>query len=183
MANSPHVKINLIGKQKLSVTQDFIRWGAQIGKFIIVGTELIALAALLYRFSVDRKIVDLHDQINTEQQLVEAQKPKEDIYRGIQARLEDVKKIQTQTKAKLDIMNSVIAAISTGDFSSTNLSVDLNSIEVDGTAYSIFPINAFINDLKVNPNVTSISLDNVLSSNQGVSFKINIGIKGDTNTP
>ncbi len=178
MPDSPHVKINLIGKQKITLGEDFLRWAVKAGRIIIVVTELIALGALLYRFTIDRKIIDLHDKIKNEQLLVESQKPKETTYRSIQSRLDNVKTIQEETKAKINIMNSIVSSISDGDFTSTNITVDQNTIEVQGVAFSIFPINAFIDTLKKDPNVTSISLDDVTSSNQGVGFKMSLEIKG-----
>lgn len=178
MPDSLHVKINLIGKEKVSVKEDLFKWGVKGGRIIIIVTELLALGALLYRFSVDRKIVDLHDKIKSAQAFVESQKTKEATFRSIQTRLERIKKTDEQTKAKVEIMNSILNSLNSGNFSSSNLSVDLNLIRVEGFAFSIFPINAFIEDLKKNPNVSSISLDDISSASQGIQFKLTIEIKG-----
>ncbi len=182
MANSQHVKINLIGKNREeSVTQDILRWAVSIGRVIVVVTELIALGALVYRFNIDNKIVDLHDQIKTEHLFVEGQASKEKDYRSIQARLSNIKSINKQTQAKISIMNGILQSITKGDFSSTNLSVNENNIGINGTAFSIFPINNFIQSLKKNPNVISISLDNISSTTEGIQFKVNIELKPDIN--
>lgn len=180
MPDSLHVKINLIGKQKVSVKDDFVKWAVKVGRIIIIGTELLALGALLYRFSIDRKIIDLHDKIKNAELLVISQKAKEDSYRSIQNRLDIVKKTDAETKAKISIMTDVLVAISAGNFTNTNLTVDQNIISLEGSAFSIFPINGFIEDLKKNPNVTSIHVDDVSSSNKGITFKIIIEIKPKT---
>jgi hypothetical protein len=177
MPDSLHVKINLIGKQRVSVKDDFLKWAVKVGRIIIIGTELLALGALLYRFSVDRKIIDLHDKIKNAELLVVSQKAKEESYRSIMNRLDIVKKTDAETNAKIGIMTDVLVAITAGNFTSTNLTVDQNIISVDGVAFSIFPINTFIEELKKNPNVTAISVEDVASSIRGIHFKINIEVK------
>lgn len=179
MPNSPHVKINLIGREKVTVKEDFLKWSIKIGRIIIVATELIALAALLYRFSIDRKIIDLHDKIKNSQILVQSQQAKEASYRSVLARLDNIKRTENSTNVKVGIMNDIISEISNGDFFSTNFAVDHNSIRVDGYSFSIFPINTFIENLKKNPDVVSISLEDVSSTNLGIQFKILIELKGE----
>ncbi len=177
MANSPHVRINLSGKQEGSLQEDILKWAKNLGRIIIVVTELIAVGALVYRFSLDRKIIDLHDQIKTRNLFVQAQAAKEADYRSIQARLTNAKKIDQQTQNKISIMNQILTSISTGSFSSTNLTVNENSISINGVAFSVFPINDFVESLKQNPNITSISLDDVSSTSLGIQFKMTIELK------
>lgn len=179
MENSRHVKINLIGKPDIPVTKSFLKWATNIGRIIIVVTELVALSALLYRFTVDRKIIDLHDQIKKAQLFVDAQAAKEADYRSIQTRLQSVDSIEKATKTKIGIMNNILDSINKGEFTSSNLSVTDNAIGINGAAVSIFALNNFIENLKQNTNVNSISLDDVSSSGQGVKFKLSIELKGD----
>ncbi|HVZ67468.1 MAG TPA: PilN domain-containing protein [Patescibacteria group bacterium] len=183
MANSPHVKINLIGKSEVSFRDDILKWAISVGRIIIVVTELVAVGALAYRFTIDRKIVDLHDQIKKADLFVEAQAAKEADYRSIQNRLANIKTIDTDAENKISIMKEILASMSTGDFSSTNLTVSQKSININGVAFSIFPINNFIEELKKNPNVTSISLDDISSTDEGVKFKMTIELKQTTNLP
>ena len=177
MANSPRVNINLVGKGKASFSEDFLRWTFNIGKIIIATTELVALLALGYRFYIDRQIIDLHDQIKREQLFVESQKIKEENYRSIQTRLANVKQTDEATNVKIGIMNNILESVSTGNFTSTNLTIDSTNIKLDGIAFSIFPINSFIDQLKKNPAVTSISLDDIASTTRGIQFKISIELK------
>lgn len=177
MPNSPHVKINLIGKARVSVADNFLKWAVTGGRTIIVVTELIALGALLYRFTIDRKIIDLHDQIRKAQIFVNAQSAKENDFRSIQTRLLNIKETEEDTEAKIEIMNEILGSIAKGDFSSTNLTVARHTISVTGIAFSIFHINNSLEKLKENPNVVSISLDEVSGSAQGIQFKLTIELK------
>src|SRR3989344_4603687 len=177
MADSPHVKINLIGKARVSVADNFLKWAVTVGRIVIVVTELVALGALLYRFSIDRKIIDLHDQIRKASLFVKAQSAKEKDYRSIQERLSNIKDTEADTAIKIAIMNEILDSIASGNFSSTNLTVAQHTISVNGIAFSIFPINNFLEKLKGNPNVVSITLDEVSGSAQGVQFKLTIELK------
>jgi hypothetical protein len=177
MPDSLHVKINLIGKPKVSFTQDFLKWSVNVGRVIIVLTEMIAMGALVYRFTIDRKIIDLHDEIKKAELFVKSQQAKENDYRSIQLRLENIKATEEETQTKIQIMNDILRSISAGNFSSTNLSVNPNTININGVAFSIFPLSNFIESLKENPNVVSISLDELSSVNQGIQFKLTIELK------
>ncbi len=177
MANSPHMKINLSGKPKEAITANFLKWSVNIGRIIIVFTELIAMSALIYRFTIDRKIIDLHDEIKKHELLVRAQSAKESDYRSIQNRLESIKITESETQAKIEIMNGILKSIAQGSFSSTNLTVSPNTIDINGVAVSIFPLNNFMDALKDNPNVTSINLNDLSSGDQGIQFKLTIELK------
>lgn len=180
MANSPQVNINLIGKPRVEFAHNFLKWTFNVGRVVIAATELVALAALGYRFYIDRKIIDLHDEIKRDQIFVESQASKEANYVSIENRLANIKRTEKSTKIKIDIMNEILSSISAGNFSSTDLTIDQLSIRLDGIAFSIYPVNAFIEELKKNPHVSSISLDDFSSTTDGIKFKISIELKDET---
>jgi hypothetical protein len=70
---TPKININLSSAGKATVGKVVYGWTIDAGRAIIVGIELIALAALGYRFVIDRQIVDLHDQIKTQEVYIAAQ--------------------------------------------------------------------------------------------------------------
>lgn len=174
---TPRININLGSRNKTTVGKVVYGWTIDAGRAIIVGIELIALAALGYRFVIDRQIVDLHDQIKTQEVYIAAQAADEKTYRSIQNRLKNIKEINDTTSSKVQIMNELLKAISSGALSSTNLSINNNSILVDGSTFSIFTLTDFLNGLKAFPSIAAISLDEVNTSNEGVNFKARIDIK------
>lgn len=176
------IKINLSGKPKESISGIFLKWAINTGRIIIVVTELAALGALLYRFNIDRKIIDLHDQIKREELFVKSQEAKEKDYRSIQERLSNIKDSDKETTEKVKIMNQILSSVSVGDFASNNISLNESVISLSGTAFSVYPINSFIEELKINPNIASISLDEISSGDKGISFRINIELKKKTKT-
>ena len=175
--NLSQIRINLSSKQEQSITGTLLSWAVNVGRIIIVGTELIALGALLYRFTIDRKIIDLHDRIRIEERFVKSQSKKEEQYRSLHARLENIKKTESETQSKITIMNSILKAVANGSFSTTNFVINQSTIALSGRAFSVFPVNSLIDIIKQNPNVSSISLDELTSSDNGVQFKLNIELK------
>jgi hypothetical protein len=175
--NSPQVNINLIGRPKVEFSTSFVKWTFNVGRIVIALTELVALGALGYRFYIDRTIIDLHDQIKKDQIFVSSQADKEKNYIGIQNRLAYIKNVNQDTGIKINLLNEILNTISSGSFKSNNISIDQNSISIDGTAFSIFTINQFIKELKNNKSVSSISLDNFTSAPSGIQFKLTIEIK------
>lgn len=175
--NALKININLSSRGKQTVGKVVYGWTIQAGRAIIVGIELIALVALGYRFVIDRKIVDIHDQIKTQEVFVAAQANDEKTYRSIQDRLESIKATNEETEAKVQIMNELLKAISNGTFFSTNLSISGQSIIVEGSTFSISTLTDFLNGLKSFPSVAAISIDEVTAADEGIRFKARIDIK------
>lgn len=184
MANkpTPKITINLSSQGKTTVGKIFYGWTVNAGRSIIVGIELIALGALAYRFVIDRKIVDLHDHIKLEESYVAARSSDEIVFRSIQQRLDSIKKTNIETQSKIQVMDNILTAISNGTLYATNLSISQQSIAIDGSAYSIYTLNSFLNSIKSLPSVTSISIDELDTTTNGIKFKVRIETKAPIST-
>jgi hypothetical protein len=179
---TPKININFSSKGKQTVGRVFYKWAVDAGRAIIVGIELIALLALGYRMIIDRKIVDMHDQINIQQAYIAAQAKDESTYRGIQDRLKNIKITDEDTQAKVQVMNEILETISNGTFFNTNLSISNDSIIAEGNSFSVSTLNDFIESVKKLPSIDSISLDEISTTDTGVKFKISINIKSSDKT-
>lgn len=176
--NKTHkIKINLGSSGKQTVGKVVYGWTIDAGRAIIVGIELIALLALGYRFIIDRQIVDLHKQIETEEKYIAATALDEKNYQSIHDRLKNIKAIDQETSAKIQIMNRLLEAISNGTFFSTNLNITNRSISMDGNTFSVLTLTEFLESLKGLPSVASISIDEVGTTGEGIRFKTRINIK------
>lgn len=173
------IKIDLSGKSREKISDIFLKWSINVGKIIIIGTELLALGAFSYRFYIDRKIIDLHDEISKEEILVKSQEKNEKQYRELQEKLASIKTITDETKTKISILQSILDGKKNTYFITKNLSINQDTIVIEGTAFSIFSINNFIEEVKKDPMVIAINLDEIESISEGVNFKLNIELKGD----
>ncbi len=169
-----NISINLSGRPKESTGSLFYKWAINIGRIVIVLTELVALSALFYRFVIDRQIADINDQIATQVLLIRSNEEKENQFRAVQDKLSMIQTIKLDTDAKIDVMNKVLDTTNRGIFSANNLNVNKNIISLNGVASSIFSIHNFVEDLKANDYVTSISIDEITSTDAGILFKLNI---------
>lgn len=180
---TPKININLSSKGKETVGKVFYKWTINAGRAIIVGIELIALLALGYRFVMDRKVVDLSDQVKQQEAFVAAQANDEKTFKSIQERLLNIKDVDTQTSTKIDIMNEILQASGNGTFLSTNLSIDNQNISLNGNTFDIGTLNDFVNKIKKSPSVDSISIDELSTTDTGINFKVTIRLKGDKKAP
>lgn len=154
--NSP--SINLVKNKQIPFLDKFMNWALTAGRLIVIITEVVAVAAFIYRFSLDEKIIDLHSAIKQKQALVSLLKPDEDKYRNLQERIAlastiSEKSIKTN-KIVLDIISSVPPGTTINDFifnkDRINISVSLNSVS---------SLTDFIEPLKNHPNIKSLSID------------------------
>lgn len=154
------VSINLYQKNKRSFLDKFIDWALSVGRIVIILTEIIALSAFLYRFSLDRQLVDLHDTIKVQQAILDSQKTQEKLYRSIQAKLavaaQTQKQAQTMSQLLLDTKNGAI-----NDFLIRTITVSESSIRIEAHVLSVSSLADFITKLKTIKQVASVSLDKI----------------------
>ena len=83
--NSP--SINLVKNKQIPLFDKFMNWALTVGRLIVILTEIVALLAFVYRFSLDEKLIDLHSAIKQKQNLVLLLKQDENKYRNLQDRI------------------------------------------------------------------------------------------------
>lgn len=174
---SPKITINLSTRGRPKVSDVVYKWMIDVGRGVIVLIELVALGALVYRFIIDRQIVDLKDEIRQQEAFVERQTKDEALYRGIQTRLANIKQTTQDTSSKIAVMKVILGDIKNGTFSSTNLVVGHSSIDLTGNTFSIYTLNDFVETIKSYPDVLSINIDEINTGDQGLKFKLSIRMK------
>src|SRR5258706_9366482 len=94
MLKSP--AINLAKGRGQTFLDRFLNWALSIGRVVVIVTEAVALTAFLYRFNLDRQIIDLHSRINQEQIIVKLLNNNETTFRSLQDRLSLINKLSQQ---------------------------------------------------------------------------------------
>lgn len=168
------VTIDLSGKRRETFDSVFYRWAINVGKTVIVVVELIAISALFYRFFIDRQLVDQRDFISQKTFLVQAQQNKIDEFLSIGERTDAVKDTQLQTEAIFSVVERIRSSLSEGLFESGEIVVNQDTILFQGRAFAIFDVQRFVDELSENPSVSSISIDEINSSEQGIRFSVTI---------
>lgn len=158
MKNVP--SINLLKKQEKRFIDKFIRWALTVGRLLVIVTETVALSAFLYRFSLDRQLVDLHDEIEQKQAIVKLLKKNEDKYRNFQERLATIAQVTSKTEQIINYYTQLLSFIPQ-DLILHNVTVSHGSLKIDATALSVEGLRSFIKSLRDHPSTASVSLDKI----------------------
>ena len=172
MAKGIH-NINLLPNKGDTMINQFLSWALTVGRFLVIITETLALSVFIYRFSLDMKIVDLHDKIKNESLIVQNFKAGEDIYRNLQARLASAKQYDTTRDDTLKILKDIIE-LGRNKVTFNSINVTTDSIQIQAQAQSSGILSLFTQNLRNYPKIRDISITRV--ENKTSSGVINIGL-------
>jgi hypothetical protein len=159
MAENIH-SINLLPNKGGGLVDQFLSWALSIGRLLIILTETLALSVFLYRFSIDMRIVDLHDLIKNQRAIVEQFKTVEDTSRNLHARLAIAKEQEEDTSSATTVFSDIIE-MGRGKITFRNLVVSESSVKIEAQSQSSSLLNSFISGLKTYPEVEKVSIDSV----------------------
>jgi len=173
--------INLLKSEERSLFERVLSWTLTVGRILVIITEAIALGAFLYRFGLDMKLVDLKDDIKPLQAYVDSKKEQEENFRDIQERLSLVKKHDMAAAQMNSLFQNVITAAK-GKIRFNAVDVTTENIRIDAVTLSPGLMSSFIATLRGMPEVASISVDKVESSqaNSEINMLLSIAIKKGT---
>lgn len=152
--------INLLPNQGESFTTKFFNWALSIGRLLIILTEMVALATFLYRFGLDAQIVDLHDKITEESYVVANFHTAETTFRDLQDRLAVIKRYGAIGQTTTGIF-SQITQMGLGKVTFKDITVTTQSAKIEVESPSSSTLSQFVDSLKNDPSVTSVSIDKV----------------------
>lgn len=173
MAEKKLISINLLKGKEKSFFDKFIHWALTIGRLIVILTETVALSAFLYRFTLDRQLIDLRDEIKQKEAIVKLLQNNENKFRNLQERLVLAAKTENKSNEIIEILKEVINLAPKG-FVFNTLNVSKENIKINANAQSVFALTVFIKSLRDNPHIASVSLDKI--ENKTASALIVVGI-------
>lgn len=159
MAKDMH-SINLLPNKGQGFTDQFLVWALSIGRLLIILIETLALSVFLYRFSIDRKIIDLNDEIKKQSAIVAQFKNTEDTARNLHERLDLAKKTQEETDATTSLFSDIIE-MGRGKVTFGNVLVSNQLVKIELQSKSSSALNTFVNSLKTHPDIRAVSIDNL----------------------
>ncbi|MBI2195811.1 MAG: hypothetical protein HYU48_02095 [Candidatus Levybacteria bacterium] len=175
MPNSPsYLDINLV-KKRVSFTDKFLRWALSAGRVVVILTEVVALSAFVYRFFLDRQLIDLHAKIRQEQAIIAFSKTSEDKYRNLQDRIGVVNQFSNLSAYELKILKDTLALFPSGT-TFNNLTTSDTSIKINASFTRISQLGAFVDSLKNYPSIASVSIEKI--ENIPSSSLISVSITG-----
>jgi Tfp pilus assembly protein PilN len=158
--SAPSLSINLVKKQGNSTLDAVLHWAITIGRFLVILTQTVALAALLYRFVLDRQVIDLSDNIKQNTAVLNAYAQQETTYRALQDKLSHAKELDKISGAAPTLYSSIVA-IGQGNVTFTALSFTEGSIRMEILTGSINSLNTFVNSLRALETLSNVSIDRI----------------------
>lgn len=106
-ASSP--SINLLGVQDLqhSPWGRILTWATTYGRYIMITTEIVVLLAFISRFSLDRKLTDLNEEIAQKQAIIEANSSFETEFRSLQEKIRTIKTLIASQGQLRDVLEEL----------------------------------------------------------------------------
>lgn len=178
MPKNHHPSINLLGNKQGSIFDKFIDWALTIGRLVVILTEIIALSAFLYRFTLDRQLIDLHSKIKQEEAIVGYLKGEEETYRNLQDRIAVASTFFESGGKDVKVFNDIVGLAPLG-MTFNDLTLTKNNIKIDANFQFISSLRAFVNSLKSYPNIKNVSIEKIENklSNALISVSITAALK------
>lgn len=158
MENSVTPGINLAKNRGETLSDRILAFSLTIGRLLIIITETIALGAFLFRFGLDRQLLDLHDRITQEQAIVKLLQKNEFTYRNLQDRLTLENAINSNITTTVNMFEDITNMLPI-DMATTLLAFTKTDIRIEGSLTSLTSLSSFVKSLKNYSAVDRVSLD------------------------
>lgn len=170
----PAPNINLLPREGFGENTPLGRmltWATTYGRYIMVLTELLVLIAFVSRFSLDRRLTDLNEEIAQKQIILEVNSQLENEIRTVQGQLTQIKNLITEQTAPTEILTFLQTILPTDVFLK---SVDMskNKISITAQAGTTEGFSAFLNSLTTNKKISKIEITNIKKQAlKGIEFQ------------
>lgn len=177
----PAKNINLLTRKDFDQTLlgKFLRWSLTYGRYIIICTEIIVLLAFIYRFSLDRKITDLEEDIQQKSAIITANQGFEQQFRNLQSRVDQISELDANQSTIVIILHHLESITPTGIVYKSFQFAE-GKIVVNATAQTNSSLALFLYNLKKSTLLTNINIPSLSRSNASLGeivFSVDAKIK------
>jgi hypothetical protein len=157
-----NISINLLGDSDMEHTPlgRIVNWAVTYGRYIMIGTEIVVLLAFISRFSLDRKLTDLKEEVSQKQSIIEANVPFEKDVKKLQDKLTKIKALVVQPINPIDALIVFQTLLPQGVYlQSYDLTKD--KITIQATAGSTSAFSQFMANLQASKYLTAIDIGDI----------------------
>lgn len=157
----------------------FLRWVTTIGRVVIILTELIVIGAFLSRFWLDRENSDLSETLRQQKAILASTTDFENDYISLQERLKFIKNFYQSEPKYVESLNTLVQSIPEGiyfqnlNFSNSDSAI---SARINAFSYQEDIIIDFIVNLKLNPDIGSVNVENIEKKTKDSKYYLDIFI-------
>lgn len=172
--------LNLLPKEvwEKGIFGQLLTWVLSTGRYVVVFTELVVISAFLYRFGLDRVLIDLRSSLKDKQAIITGFGNLEDNFRQTQTRLMTIKTVSGQPRllSALDTLAQMIPA----DAVFTNVAINQEEVMIEGRVASQIGLATLLNQAQAKPEFADVVLENVKSSSDqsgNIEFRLILTFK------
>jgi Tfp pilus assembly protein PilN len=166
--------INLL-KGRVNLLDEIVKWALTFGRLLIIVIEFVAFGTFIYRFSLDRTIIDLHDKINQEQAIVASLKDREAQYRNTQERLSIVSIASVKGSKNVKIFDDITDFVPP-EIKLENINVGSGQVTMQADVNSASALTAFLNSLKSYDAASSVTITSLGTNTNSGTLQATISI-------
>ena len=157
-----NISINLIGDSDMEHTPvgRIVTWAVTYGRYIMIGTEIVVLLAFISRFSLDRKLTDLKEEVSQKQDIITANLPFETDVRTLQNKLAKIKTLVAQPVDPVNALLTFQSLIPNGVYLQS-FDLSKNKLTVEATAGSTGSFAQFMANLQSARNLTALDIGDI----------------------
>ena len=163
-------------KNKSNPFDDVLKWALSFGRLLVIIVEIVAFSAFIYRFTLDRQLIDLNDKIKNEQAIIEASKAQEMKFRNLQQRLATINQIDTSGTKSFQILNDIIA-FTPPEITFNSIKINDSEVNIDANIQSVSSLTSFMNSLKNYDSVLTANIISIQNRSQTSSVNVVIDVK------
>ena len=176
--------INLLPKDKWTegVIGKLLKWVLNVGRYLVVFTELIVILAFLYRFRLDQQLTDLDEEIKQKQTTITSYGDLEKKFRRLQLQLKTSKQVNSQ-RLPIETILTTISQITPLDAVYRNINISPDKIFLEGQVFSEAGLATLLAKAQINPLFTEVVLENVSSATdktQAIDFRMALSLTLDS---
>lgn len=174
------ISVNLLGSQDLEHTPwgRIVAWATTYGRYIMITTEIIVLLAFISRFSLDRKLTDLTEEVTQKQAIIEANADFEKQIKSTQANIATIKKLMVNQSTPVNIITAMETLIP-ADVYLTSFELHPTKLSVAASANSTQGFSQFLSNLQTSPHIRNVSLGDInRTPADGIEFIFTADIAG-----
>lgn len=126
----------------------------------MIGTEIVVLLAFISRFSLDRKLTDLKEEVSQKQDIIQANLPFENDVRALQDKLGKIKTLKSTPSGALPVLTSFQTILPAGMYL-TSLTLEGDHLTVSAVAGSTGALAQFLANMKNTKNLTNVDIGDI----------------------
>ncbi|MBI2009692.1 MAG: PilN domain-containing protein [Candidatus Chisholmbacteria bacterium] len=168
--------INLLPKDEFerSFLGKFLKWALTVGRYIVIGTELVVISSFLARFSLDRQMTDLNEAMAAKQNVLASYATIESRVRVLQARLDLVKELTSEQLGMATLMTTT-ARLTPIDLVYTSLTYTPEAVTFQGIAFSEAGLQTLLSTMRAEKGFSKVTVKRISSAGSqgnGLDFEI-----------